>query len=109
METTLKNAKQTYDKFRKELSTVCLVKQKLARKGWGDGPTNLLASETDKLDNKVEGLFQKWASDKAKEFNTMATMEIESDAEALDAERKSVEASYNEYKKNVLADFDKLR
>jgi len=108
-ETSLKQAKSYYDKLTKELGLVTLVKQKLATRGWGQGPIDYLNNTTEAQTQESTTLFEAWAEGKSKTVEDMTNEALLEAAKALTYKQKAVEVSYNDYRKNVLADFDKLR
>ena len=103
-----KTTKTYHDKVSKELM-VALVKQKLERKGWGDGPINFLTVQTDTQVKECESLFKEWAEAKSLNPTDMSTEAIEQAAIKLEGSKMTLEDGYSAYKRNVLSDFQNIK
>ena len=110
----LKAAKSLHDRMNKELNEVAVVKRKLELKGWGPGPIEFLQTNTDKQTAAAESLFKEWCDlkserDQASQGEKFDADRMQKKCLAMKTKEAETKTAYNNYRKNVLADFSKLR
>ena len=68
-----------------------------------------MTRSTEAQTKESDALFEAWAEGKSKTVGDMTAEALLEAAKALADKQKAVEVGYNDYRKNVLSDFDKLR
>ncbi|CAK0801347.1 unnamed protein product [Prorocentrum cordatum] len=105
----IKRAKVQYDKVQRELGEVNVIEDRMAAKtSWGEGPLNYLRSQTQVQKDNNDVLFKVWADmkkiDKLDEVKSYADQ-----TKTITDKMKEVDDAYKTYRKDVLADFAKLK
>ena len=101
-----KKTKQLGDKMQRELNDVQMVENKLKSKSWSATALEYLQKQTATQKDDAQRLFDELVSAKVKEFESNEKRD-ESTAD-LKVTMTTVEAGYQKYKREVLADFAKM-
>ena len=107
LDAKLKSVKGFYDKMKRDLSTVKVVEETLKRKPWLADGLAILHTAVERQQTNAEELFDIWTRVKSSEYAEVVA-KTQATAELIQT-KDSTEALYNKFKKEVLADFLKLK
>ena len=107
LDAKLKSTKLFYDKIKRELATVKVVEETLKRKSWLSDGLAFLQAAVETQQASAEALFELWARLKS---TSLADVAAKTDATTqLIVLKEKTEKAYDKFKKEVLADFLKLK
>ena len=107
LEKVIRDSSKLCERMNKDLAEVKNVEEKLSRLPWGAGAVVFLGQETEKQKTASDSLAKMWVEAKGATLTTLE--DIAAEKQKLQDEKVSAENSFMKYKKDVLADFAKMK